>query len=484
MKHEWQMCRNRYIPAILPIFDYWSWAVGKKLKIKRGMTVNIWDKGWYSANWERKGKEELANHALNHLLKNVNHLDKVREEGIKAGQKVVKHCENFSKNIKNKNYKNFISFFDELRVLYNIFIEKSMVYWLFTGELVEEKIKSLIAKYSEGEEQEILKIMSIPKAPSYSQIEEQNFEEILKIAKKYGINDKKTKSAIEKFSEKYFWFPYEYVGPDVWDVKPVTKRIKEGLEKFEAKKYDANISKKQQECKRKFNLPKKLVDLFEVLQIITLIQDDRKMFNAQACYYINGIIAENLAERFQTSIEHIRYLEVNLLNKFLKDGNKESLRKELTKRSDFLVVLQTDNGSELYTGNEAKNQLKKLGIEIGIELKEVTEIRGCGANQGIAKGRVRILLTSSGVTDFKKGDILVTPMTTPDFVPLIGKAAAIVTDEGGITSHAAIVSREFDIPCIVGTNDATKVLKDGDLVEVDANKGIVKMLKRKEKKKK
>ena len=226
-------------------------------------------------------------------------------------------------------------------------------------------------------------------------------------------------------------------------------------------------------------MPKELVDLFEVLQIITLIQDDRKMFNAQACYYINGIISENLTERFQTSIEKIRYLEVNLLNKFLKDGNKESLRKELTKRSDFLVVLQTDNGSELYTGNEAKNQLKKLGIEIGIELKEVTEIRGCGANQGIAKGRVRILLTSSGVTDFKKGDILVTPMTTPDFGPLIGKAAAIVTDEGGITSHASIISREFGIPCIVGTNDATKLLKDGEIVEVDANKGIVKILKKK-----
>ena len=64
-------------------------------------------------------------------------------------------------------------------------------------------------------------------------------------------------------------------------------------------------------------------------------------------------------------------------------------------------------------------------------------------------------------------------MTTPDFVPAMKKAAAIVTEQGGITSHAAIVSRELGVPCVIGTKIATRVLKDGDLVEVDANKGIV-----------
>jgi pyruvate, water dikinase len=64
-------------------------------------------------------------------------------------------------------------------------------------------------------------------------------------------------------------------------------------------------------------------------------------------------------------------------------------------------------------------------------------------------------------------------MTTPDFVPIMGKAGAIITDEGGITCHAAIVSREMKIPCVVGTEIATKVLKDGDLVEVDADNGVV-----------
>ena len=69
-------------------------------------------------------------------------------------------------------------------------------------------------------------------------------------------------------------------------------------------------------------------------------------------------------------------------------------------------------------------------------------------------------------------------MTRPEFMPLAKKALAIVTDEGGITSHAAVISRELGIPCIVGTKLATQVLHNGDLVEIDANRGMVKILKR------
>jgi pyruvate,water dikinase len=75
------------------------------------------------------------------------------------------------------------------------------------------------------------------------------------------------------------------------------------------------------------------------------------------------------------------------------------------------------------------------------------------------------------------GDIIVTPLTTPDFVVAMKKSSAIVTDLGGMTSHAAIVSRELGIPCIVGTKNATRILKDGDMVEVDANNGVVNILK-------
>ncbi|MFH1030379.1 MAG: PEP-utilizing enzyme [bacterium] len=75
-----------------------------------------------------------------------------------------------------------------------------------------------------------------------------------------------------------------------------------------------------------------------------------------------------------------------------------------------------------------------------------------------------------------EGDVIVSVMTRPDYLPAMKKACAFVTDEGGVTCHVAIVAREMKKPCVIGTKIATKILKDGDLVEVDANNGIVKIL--------
>lgn len=88
----------------------------------------------------------------------------------------------------------------------------------------------------------------------------------------------------------------------------------------------------------------------------------------------------------------------------------------------------------------------------------------------------RIIINPNQVKEFNKGDILVTGMTRPEFMPLIKKSVAIVTDVGGVLCHAAIISRELKKPCIIGTKIATKVFKDGDRVEVDANKGIVRKI--------
>jgi pyruvate,water dikinase len=106
-----------------------------------------------------------------------------------------------------------------------------------------------------------------------------------------------------------------------------------------------------------------------------------------------------------------------------------------------------------------------------------SEIQGQCAYKGVIKGRVRIVLNVNSNHVFFDGEVLVAGMTRPEYVPLMKKAAAIITDEGGITCHAAIVSRELKKPCIIGTKIATKVLKDGDMVEVDADKGIVNIIK-------
>jgi pyruvate,water dikinase len=103
----------------------------------------------------------------------------------------------------------------------------------------------------------------------------------------------------------------------------------------------------------------------------------------------------------------------------------------------------------------------------------VALLRGLGAAPGSAVGPVSLLATLSESGKFTDGAVLVTRMTAPDWVPLMRRAAAIVTDSGGMTCHAAIVSRELGIPCVVGTQDATKTLRDGELVTVDATHGLV-----------
>ncbi|MBW2173731.1 MAG: phosphoenolpyruvate synthase, partial [Deltaproteobacteria bacterium] len=111
--------------------------------------------------------------------------------------------------------------------------------------------------------------------------------------------------------------------------------------------------------------------------------------------------------------------------------------------------------------------------EGGDFLEQDILVRGMGVSPGQGIGRVRIMLNIKDMSGFKEGDVLVTEMTTPDWVPAMRIASAVITNLGGKTCHAAIVSRELGVPCIVGTEKGTKVLKDGDLVTVDGQRGLV-----------
>ncbi|BFH74294.1 pyruvate, water dikinase [Sulfurisphaera javensis] len=121
-----------------------------------------------------------------------------------------------------------------------------------------------------------------------------------------------------------------------------------------------------------------------------------------------------------------------------------------------------------WTNKQTESKKEEVKVSVG---KVLT--RGLPASPGIAYGKARVILDVKEAKDFEKGEILVTRMTDPDWVPIMKIASAIVTDEGGMTSHAAIVSRELGIPAVVGTGNATKVIKDGEEVTVDAIRGIV-----------
>jgi pyruvate,water dikinase len=112
-----------------------------------------------------------------------------------------------------------------------------------------------------------------------------------------------------------------------------------------------------------------------------------------------------------------------------------------------------------------------------IKIEKVTEIKGQPTFKGKVRGVVKIIMDPK--MPIPDGPfILVTGMTSPDYIQYMQKCSAIVTNEGGITCHAAILSRELKKPCLIGTKIATKVLKDGDVVEVDAENGIVRILQK------
>ncbi len=104
---------------------------------------------------------------------------------------------------------------------------------------------------------------------------------------------------------------------------------------------------------------------------------------------------------------------------------------------------------------------------------ETVLLRGLGGAPGSASGAARVLRALADSASLSDGDVLVTHMTSPDWLPLLRRAGAIVTDSGGMTCHAAIVSRELGIPCVVGTGEATRKLRDGEIVTVDATRGVV-----------
>ncbi len=140
------------------------------------------------------------------------------------------------------------------------------------------------------------------------------------------------------------------------------------------------------------------------------------------------------------------------------------------------------DGNELFVGNLIKYikvhpELEFVGIQEGADT-QISEVRGQVAQKGKVVGKVRIVKNRAQANLVEEGEVVVSPMTTPDFIVGMHKAAAFVTDEGGIVCHAAIVAREMKKPCIIGTKIGSQVFKDGDMVEVDADQGIVKIIER------
>lgn len=185
----------------------------------------------------------------------------------------------------------------------------------------------------------------------------------------------------------------------------------------------------------------------------------------------DAVLVNNLKILFPSFGDLVKFL---LPEEVFSKVDNSALLEELKKRSLGFIYYR----DQLYPSGELENFFHSHGLlmeqyDMG---DNPNEIQGAIAQKGLARGRVALVFTAADLDKVKEGDILVSPMTRPEFLPTMQRALAFVTDEGGITCHAAIVARELNKPCIIGTKFATQVLQDGDEVEVDADKGIVRII--------
>lgn len=221
---------------------------------------------------------------------------------------------------------------------------------------------------------------------------------------------------------------------------------------------------------------KKQTQLFDVFAEFMYTKWYRRNAQILALYHLEPLL-EQIASRIGVSLENVRTMLESEVHDALSDPEAHGgvkLQKAMDERFAYFAYYAEKAKEQIFTSHEAE-KLEKAATAVSID-RNVTQLIGQTACLGKAIGVARIIMGPKDLHKMQKGDVLVAIATDPDVVPGMKIASAIVTEQGGVTSHAAIVSRELGVPCVIGTKIATKWLKDGDRIEVDATKGIVRKL--------
>jgi len=331
--------------------------------------------------------------------------------------------------------------------------------------------------YTAQEKEDILKLaIEVKQSKILSKIFKKPTELIKKILEN---KNNKFLDKIKNHTKKYNWINFGFEGP-LLDIEYFISSIKDYArnknpkqELNQIKKWFETLSEKQNQLIKEIKIDAKHKWMFWIIKEFGFQKTFRKDVEYYA-YYIYDMVLKEFGRRFHLTVKQGHYLLKDeiiaiLLNK--KRVNVDKINERI--KSSFYVVIR--GKAKLLTGKQARDFIKKIKSRpIPKNLKELSGQCACG---GYSKGKAKIIKNKEDYKKFKTDDILVSYATNPNMVSLMKKSSAIITDEGGITCHAAIVSRELGIPCVIGTRFATKVLKDGQLVEVDANKGIVKIIK-------
>ncbi len=415
----------------------------------------------------------VGNIIVDKIEKNPNFIDNIKakfEKYIIELISIAKEANKVGENTSNKKLNTL--FQNYCKKYYKAYVYASIPF--LADFSLEEKTKNIIAKkiVDKNKQQKDFLTFSYPTGASWNLKEELEGLKIYKTKSSVDLNKK-----INKHWNKWKWLEYDFEGKEI-NRKIFLEKIKKlnAKEIREIKERKKNINT---ELKNKQKLSKllKLTDteerLLRAVGELAYFKEYRKGLFSKTHYLIEPLLIA-IARKGNLSLKKVRYLWPKEIEKMLL--NNQSMTKMVSDRMNFSIYLQKGKQQDVLIKKKAKDFLEK-NIKEDIN-KKISVIKGVVASMGKVSGTVKLVIIARDMKKMKKGNILVSTMTNPDLIPAISKAAAIVTDTGGMTCHAAIVSRELNIPCIIGTQHATKILKDGDLVEVDATKGVVKILKK------
>lgn len=300
-----------------------------------------------------------------------------------------------------------------------------------------------------------------------------------KLVAEFATIPMSTRNKLYDHYYKWRWVPYTYIGPaydldyylEVW-----RGLLREGIDPQAELRTKAVKAKKVQAERKKLirilALTPYQKHLFDIAADIVWLKGFRK-----DCYFhgffVLDIVLGELARRSGLTLMQAKYLLKEELPLLFK-GRSKQLAKTASERWKYSIYYFDDGKQTVMTGSKAKAFFKRQTIE-KIKIEKTGELRGMCACPGVAQGTVRVINAPEDMPKMKTGDIMIAHATYPSLVPAMKKAAAIITEEGGITCHAAIVSRELQTPCIVGVRGLLQALKDGDKVIVDATKGVIKV---------
>ncbi|HSW48450.1 MAG TPA: PEP-utilizing enzyme [Candidatus Saccharimonadales bacterium] len=329
----------------------------------------------------------------------------------------------------------------------------------FENRIIDMLNKRNISKSLQKSYFQVLTTPTKKTAISQSQIE---LLSLSKKVKKYGI--KSCQNFIEQYAAGYAWLGYDTaIGSNL-----TVQSIKEKLKNYNSKKHDKRQLKRKV-VESHLSLAPREIDLINLISEISYLGTYRTESHAKVGVYLRPVLNE-LANRLDSTYEELVQFTLPEIKKFMQLGKLDN---QLAKSRNQKFGLITFQGKQYVVSG---NEVDKFEPQKSSHKDSVKILKGMIVNMGEAIGNAKIVLNKGDFAKVKNGDILIAKMTNTDYIPVLQKCAAIVTDIGGITSHAAIISREMRKPCITGTKIATQVFRDGDMIEVDAINGVVRKL--------